>query len=109
MLLSFFSINAFNLVSMISPAFIEDHRLKFTRNHNLVIIFNYFIVSLSDSKILIRFSTVLAELESVLSSAKVVSRSNFYKIEKSLKKVFNEIDPKFNSDGSSDIFLPNYF
>ena len=94
---------------MISPGFIEDHRLKFTRNHNLVIIFNHFIVSLSYSEILIRFSTVLAELDSVLSSAKVVSRSNLYKIEKSLKKVFNEIDTKFNYDGSPDIFLPNYF
>ena len=91
---------------MISPALIEDYRLKFTRNHNLVIIFNHFIVaSLSDSKILIRFSTVLAELKSVLSSAKIVSRCDLYKIEKSLKKASNEIDPKCSSDGSPDIFL----
>ena len=88
---------------MISPALIEDYRLKFTRKK-----FIYHFTSLSDSKILIRFSTVLAELKSVLSSAKIVSRCDLYKIEKSLKKASKEIDPKCSSDGSPDIFLRNY-
>ena len=76
---------------MISSRFIQDYHLKFTRDHNVVVIFNYFfVVSLSDSKILRRFSTVFEELKSVWSSAKIVRWSDLYKIEKSLKKMFNE-------------------
>ena len=56
---------------MISFVFIEDYRLKFIWIYNYVVIFNDIYISLSDSRILIRFSIVLAKLGRVLSSGKL--------------------------------------
>lgn len=65
-----FSINAYNMVSMISVAFIGDCHLRFAWNHNHVITLKqFYAVSLSDSRLLIEFSAILAKLENVLSSA----------------------------------------
>ena len=66
---SHFLANVYHLVSMTLFDFIEDHRMKCTWIYKHEIAFK--LPSLSDSKILIRFSIVLAKLESVLLLAKL--------------------------------------
>ena len=65
---------------------------------------NQFIaVSLSGSRILIRFSIVLSNLERVLSSAKLRAEATNIKWKKSLKKMLNKIGPTIEPCGTPDI------
>lgn len=85
-----FSISAYNMVSMISLAFIGDCHLRFAWNHNHVITLKqFYAVSLSDSRLLIEFSAILAKLENVLSSANLWIKANNKKYEISLENMLN--------------------
>ena len=65
---------------------------------------NQFIaISLSDSRILIRFSIVLAKLERVLSSAKFWAKATNIKLKKSMKNMLNKKGPTTEPCGTSDI------
>ena len=91
----------FIFFSMISFAFIEDYRSKFTWIHNHVIIKQIIAITISDSRI--RFSIVLAKLERVLLSTNLWAKATNVKWRNPLKKMLNIIAPAIDPYGTTDI------